>query len=108
MNEGSSVTDTGPAYANGITFKHGKKGYVPAAGELDYMFYDGSVLNYYDKINECLNAINGVLLDKNKDYWSSTGGPDRFSAWQYSGSSHMIMKSGNKLAQKYVRAIAKL
>lgn len=108
MNEGSSVTDTGPAYANGITFKHGKKGYVPAAGELDYMFYDGSVLNYYDKINECLNAINGVLLDKNKDYWSSTAGDDRFSAWQYSSSTHMITKSGNKLAQKYVRAIAKL
>lgn len=69
QGDGSSVTGTGPAYANGITFKHGKKGYVPAAGELYYMLcWDSQSHPTYQKINECLTAINGVPLDKKKDY----------------------------------------
>lgn len=107
-SDGSSVTGTGPAYANGITFKHGKSGYVPAAGELQYMFFNSSERNYYGKINECLNTINGVLLDRNKDYWSSTAYTDKFSAWGWSKSAKTINKFGSKLAQKYVRAIAEL
>lgn len=106
--DGYSVTGTGPVYANGITFKHGKKGYVPAAGELDYMFSDGSVRNYYEKINECLSAINGVLLDRDKSYWSSTSDKEKFGAWMYNSSTHGIRISGDKTAKKYVRAVAKL
>lgn len=109
QSDGSSVTDTGPAYANGITFKHGKKGYVPAAGELYYMIvFDSEPHDHYQKINECLNAINGVPLNKNKDYWSSTSKAEKFGAWMFDSSSDMINTSGNKTARKYIRAIAKL
>ena len=106
-NGGSS--GTGPGYANGITFKHGKKGYVPAAGELYYMIAWNSELHpHYQKINECLNAINGTPLDRNKEYWSSTSGGEKFSAWIWDDGTKSMLISGNKTAQKYVRAIAKL
>lgn len=106
-NGGSS--GTGPGYANGITFKHGKKGYVPAAGELYYMIaWDSESYPHYQKINECLNAINGTPLDRNKDYWSSTSSNEKFGAWMWDDGTKTILISGDKTAQKYVRVIAKL
>lgn len=106
QDDGSSVTGTGPAYAYGLTFKHGKKGYVPAAGELYYMFWTSQSNPYYQKINECLTIINGVPLDNKKDYWSSTSTDEKMGAWECTSGD--IGRSGNKTAQKYVRAIAKL
>lgn len=60
-----SGTDYAAGWCNAYTFRSGKKGYLPACGEMY------QTLRNKTKINEALSKVGGTIFDS-RDYWTST------------------------------------
>lgn len=89
------------AYAAGITFANGKKGYLPSAGELTLAY---TVLS---DINSCMTAIGGTKFDmSSKNYWSSTQS-SASNAW-YWFNYHEYVSSTAKKYTLDVRVVSAL
>lgn len=86
-------------YCAGITFAHGKTGYLPSAGELALAY------TYIDDINASMTAIGGILLDMNTNYYWSSTQIDEYHAWNWSGNVVFFNCKSNKCP---VRAISAL
>lgn len=95
-------TGNAPAaeYCRGVTFKHGKTGYLGSLGEW-YLAYQNKAA-----IDTCMTKISGTALDTSNYHWTST---------QYSGNGSWVLSwsDGNvdntyKATDYRVRAFAAL
>lgn len=74
--------------------------YLPAMGEL------GFVIVNFDGINTKINAISGVQLDGNNNYWSSTE-KDEYDTWALHTESGTVGPL-DRIGRNYVRAFLAL
>lgn len=88
-------------YCSGITFAHGKTGYLPSAGELTLAYAN------IDAINECLTTIAGTAFDlTGTTYWTSTQASD-INSWNWN-NAYRYVQTYSKFNARQVRAFSAL
>ena len=102
LSAGTIADAPAASYCDGVEFAHGKKGYLPAAGEITLCY------TYIIAINECMSAIGGTVFDlENKYYWTSTQNSAGY-VWNWSYIYKYVHHSVKLSTNLYARAVSAL
>ena len=87
-------------YCRGVTFKHGKKGYLGSLGEWQEAY------NNKAEIDACMSLIGGTAINTSYYHWTSTQYSSN-SSWRLTWSDGSV-GNYNKSSNRRVRAFAAL